>query len=471
MIKTRVRMYRHFLGDCFLLTFGDDQAHMLIDCGVIGGTQGATELMQRVAQDVKQTTGGHIDVLVATHEHWDHLSGFLQAQEIFDPMEFKNVWLAWTENPDDELAESLGTKRRQTARTVGMALARLGMLGAEGASKAERLGALNAYYEGEVGLTAAGKATTADALSWVKGRAEPCYLIPGGNPLGLGGISGVRIYVLGPPRDVKMIKKDLPSKRDPETYGMALAGGLEEAFLAAALACEKGSAARSEDEEREILRSQPFDPHFQVPLDKAKARTFFQEHYGFDGPVPSADAWRRIDNDWLDVAEQLALQLDSDTNNTSLVLAVELVESGKVLLFAGDAQVGNWLSWQDLSWKVPDKDGNSAEVTTADLLRRAVLYKVGHHGSHNATLREKGLELMTGPELTAMIPVDEVMAKKKRWGKMPFAPLMARLEEKTGGRILRSDEDLDTSQPGWRRSSAQVTVGPGGLYFDIALEG
>jgi hypothetical protein len=47
----------------------------------------------------------------------------------------------------------------------------------------------------------------------------------------------------------------------------------------------------------------------------------------------------------LGLAGRLALQLDSDTNNTSLVLAFELGKSGRVLLFPGDAQVGNWLSW------------------------------------------------------------------------------------------------------------------------------
>jgi len=44
--------------------------------------------------------------------------------------------------------------------------------------------------------------------------------------------------------------------------------------------------------------------------------------------------------------------LQSATNNTSLVLAIEL-EDGDVMLFAGDAQVGNWLSWQDLTWTLP----------------------------------------------------------------------------------------------------------------------
>ena len=37
MTEIRVRMYRGFLGDCFLLTFGDNRAHMLIDCGAISG--------------------------------------------------------------------------------------------------------------------------------------------------------------------------------------------------------------------------------------------------------------------------------------------------------------------------------------------------------------------------------------------------------------------------------------------------
>ena len=52
-----------------------------------------------------------------------------------------------------------------------------------------------------------------------------------------------------------------------------------------------------------------------------------------------------------------------------------------------------------------------------------MLYKVGHHGSHNATLREKGLELMASGELTAMIPVNRVTAEKMDW-LMPFPPLL-----------------------------------------------
>jgi len=43
---------------------------------------------------------------------------------------------------------------------------------------------------------------------------------------------------------------------------------------------------------------------------------------------------RRIEQEWLYSAEQLALDISDYTNNSSLVLAFELGAGGKVLLFA-----------------------------------------------------------------------------------------------------------------------------------------
>jgi hypothetical protein len=54
------------------------------------------------------------------------------------------------------------------------------------------------------------------------------------------------------------------------------------------------------------------------------------------------------------------------------VLAFELPD-GDLFLFAADAQVSNWLSWQELSWTVDGK-----VVTGPGFLRRTVFYKVGH---------------------------------------------------------------------------------------------
>src|SRR5207253_665387 len=88
---------------------------------------------------------------------------------------------------------------------------------------------------------------------------------------------------------------------------------------------------------------------------------------------------------------QLALKLDNDTNNTSLVFAIELVQTRDVLLFAADAQVGNWQSWENVAFSLPS---TREQLPAHALLKRAVFYKVGHHGSHNATLKRGGLDLM-----------------------------------------------------------------------------
>jgi hypothetical protein len=75
------------------------------------------------------------------------------------------------------------------------------------------------------------------------------------------------------------------------------------------------------------------------------------------------DSWRTMDDDWLMQAEALALFLDTFTNNSSLVLAIELMESKKVLLFAADAQTGNWLSWDKVPWV--DKNVNTDDLLDA----------------------------------------------------------------------------------------------------------
>src|SRR5918995_463985 len=105
MNKLRARMYRQGLGDSFLLTYwADDEeepTHLLIDSGVLKGTADGEQRMREVAENVREETDGHLDILVATHEHWDHVSGFLQAQDVWDEIQVGEVWVAWTEDPND----------------------------------------------------------------------------------------------------------------------------------------------------------------------------------------------------------------------------------------------------------------------------------------------------------------------------------------------------------------------------------
>lgn len=498
--RVRVRMYRGILGDCFLVVLPKEDGgsfHLMIDCGVILGTPDPGRKMTAVVQDLIDATGGHVDLLVVTHEHWDHVSGFLQAEDLFatgdeddapGKLHAHDLWLAWTENPNDDLANLLRGERRRTERGLRMALQRLRAMEADERQRASPAGAEPDEDEWTPSrqvdslLSFFGARGTSDALGKVReyARNPPRYCEPGEPPIELEDVPGVRFYVLGPPKDERLIKRSRPSRAHPEVYE-DLHLSAANAFFASALEGfglddyaqdELGAAsgARRLDE-----TARPFDHDYRIPELQARQMAFFQRHYWEDAVDEdfTDQEWRRIDAEWLRAAVELALKLDDDTNNTSLVLAIELVDSGKVLLFPGDAQVGNWLSWESVSW---DLDGQT--VTGHDLVRRTALYKTGHHGSHNATLREKGLELMSRDDLIALVPVDHEMAKKKRWFKIPFDPLMDRLHEKTQGRLLRGDladkvQDLEppegVSAAAWRRFQDQVTDEE--LYLEVRIEG
>ena len=84
--RIKVRMYRQGLGDCFLVTIprrNGKPFYAVIDCGVILGTKDAGKVMTEVVEHIIKTTGGYVDLVAATHEHYDHISGFIQAKEIW----------------------------------------------------------------------------------------------------------------------------------------------------------------------------------------------------------------------------------------------------------------------------------------------------------------------------------------------------------------------------------------------------
>lgn len=448
----RVRMYRPGgIGDCFLVSFPGG-GHLLIDCGVFYNTRNGTKRIRLIAEDIERTTDGHLDVVVGTHEHWDHLRGFTAARDVFARMEIDQVWLAWTEDPSDALAARLRRRREQAQQALDAAMELMGQRRyvhhhPEYRALRNALGEV-ATFKGGLRSSGNGRARpgTHEQMESLRRLVEtPRYLRPGEGPLEMPRSDGAaRVFILGPPRDEKLLTRSNPNPRDGEVYGTNRTIDVSTTLLRALL----GAAGHRSGASDEVFQwSAPFPKaqsltreearSFELPglPPDAKERLFFRCFHGIDrDPKVDGPEWRRIDLDWLGAAEDLALRLDADTNNTSLVLAIELTEGSRVLLFPGDALVGNWLSWKDLSWS----DGDGGTITGGDLLRRTVLYKVAHHGSHNATLRRHGLELMQSRELVAMLPVDEGQARKLQW-RMPFGRLLARLEEKTEGRILRSD--------------------------------
>ena len=82
--KAFLRTYQVGFGDCFLFTvlYSDaTERHILIDFGSTGlpvflKPADKKDWMKRVAEDVKTRCNGKLDIVIATHRHKDHISGF-----------------------------------------------------------------------------------------------------------------------------------------------------------------------------------------------------------------------------------------------------------------------------------------------------------------------------------------------------------------------------------------------------------
>jgi hypothetical protein len=423
-------MYRlDELGDCFLVTFvaGGKTSRMLIDCGSFRNTAASIARLEKIVKDIKtELDGARLDVVVGTHQHNDHLSGFVHCEKTFRAIGVDEVWLSWLDDPTDRTACRIGKDHNNLMLSLFNAHQQLGN-GARNGTAAQSLEVMSDVL-GFYG--AKGSATPpelpADAVKILKklGRKEPQYLRPG-CVLDMPGLAAgsVKVYVLGPPRDSDLLYRKDP--RSGESYDHALAAqGLAATRFLEAVERRGGGNVSSQEEDY------PFANSYKRRAAALKSGRLKEIHslYG-----KREEAWRKIDDDWMNQAETLALYLDTFTNNSSLVLAIDLVESRKVLLFVADAQTGNWLSWPAIKW---EQNG----VKTDDLLARTVFYKVGHHASHNATL-VPAFEKMTNSKLVALIPVhkkDPNITKKNGW-KMPAKNLLKHLIAKTSNRVLQMD--------------------------------
>jgi hypothetical protein len=467
-----IRMYKGLLGDCFLLRFFDasdpDRTavadwNVLIDCGVLQFSQNESKLVDRVVDSIARDCGGRLDLVIVTHEHYDHICGFGRGSERFEQITIETLWLAWTERSDDPTAIELRNRHEATRRAMAMAM---GMIGARDAARKPAMpvtdedaadhwllnargtgldgftGPLGHEHANALGLDGRRAKSSREILEDLKTWAKKTEYLEPGAVIALPFASEIRSFVLGPPRSLNRLLQDSPSY-DPdkkETYLRARQDDAESVLRNFAYSEDRGCEYPFASRHRKFTEARAQ----AIVADETSANDSWArpvcdvlQRYG-----DAAQDFRRIDDDWQSPIGNLALKLDSDTNNTSLALAFELGRSGKILLFAADAQVGNWLSWHDQSY--PATAPAEEQVSAADLLQRTVLYKVGHHGSHNATLRAKGLEMMVHAELAAMVPVVEEVAKKRNW-RMPHSELYTRLKEKTAERILRGDIPLDSA--------------------------
>jgi hypothetical protein len=363
---------------------------MLIDCGVLQriGTEKAKPFTSlgkdRIVAGVKdfiRDTDGSVDLMVATHEHYDHLSGFILAHDDFANFRIGKVWMAWTEDRTDKLANSYRNKKNK-------ALAALATLSDNAtfaaAAEMETVRNLLQFYgdvrgvqrsamdaarrAGDGGLF--GNASCEGALEWLRqkaGAVNVSFLKPG-DALRWGVHGAFRAYVLGPPRDDAKLRQLDPSKGAAREVYLARGEDVESVDGLAAI--HGGGGPRLED----LPFAPPYYRHYDATAGNGRGSLKTRK---LDDPIVNiyeqrddAARERRIDAEWLGSAEDLALKIDGDVNNTSLALALELANK-KVLLFPGDAQVGSWLSWGDQTYPADDtKDG--AKLRIEELLSRTI---------------------------------------------------------------------------------------------------
>ena len=126
-------------------------------------------------------------------------------------------------------------------------------------------------------------------------------------------------------------------------------------------------------------------------------------------------------------------------NSTSLVLILEI---GKArLLLPGDAEWGTWK-------RILEDEEASA------LLRGTTFFKVGHHGSHNATAKSL-VEKVLPRRIPAMISTQEGEGKYRK--NIPLRDLLTALEERDI-HYVRSDRANIQLPPGFNAGEDEKWV-------------
>jgi hypothetical protein len=365
-----LRTYQVGFGDCFLLSFvygPEDRRHVLIDFGTAqlpprGRAQRPArpaDHMPKIAGLIREACGGakgRLTALVATHRHTDHISGFGtdaatgESGRIIQSLRPRLVIQPWTEDPlaaEDATHATTDAPGQVRAFTAGLA-------------------AMHSVAEAVVALTDRPPAWMAPALARelrflgldnIANRSAVESLIAMGRARGAKAIwarhgtqtgierllPGVRLHVLGPPSLAQRAALQGQHAIDGQDYWRLVSGTpAQRAALPLARGLPGAAAERSV-------------------------------------PVPPQARWFRDRLERLRGQQVLEIvrSLDEQMNNTSLIL---LFEAGqRKLLFPGDAQLEDW------SYALQDAPDAAA---TRALLAGTDLYKVGHHGSLNATPRQ-----------------------------------------------------------------------------------
>ena len=427
--RISIRMYQVGFGDSFLLSFGYPQAlgdgrderHLLIDFGSARWPRNRSERYVQIAADIADRTGGHLDVLVVTHRHKDHLAGFgaVRAAATLRDLAPDLVVRPWTENPvlpsDAPGPVSVDARSRQFAANLAQA---------EGfaAAVVQGIDPRTRGYRGTLRALAAvqvpNKAAIATLDAFAGSASKGARYVFAGQASGIEQvIPGVRAKVLGPPTP-RQWPAITGQRRDDVEYWIAWNGFLESMGLKPRAKGGRGVA-------------RPRHPVVE--------------------PGPMRWLVDRMHEQDTHSLLRLVRTLDDAMNNTSVILLLTVGE--RRLLFPGDAQIESW----SYSLRGRPAAALKADLATVDL------YKVGHHGSRNASPRSL-VRMWQDRErhVTSLMSTLSGVHGKQEETAVPRGTLVGALKDL--GTLVRTDKLPDTALYGdvtvAAHGPAELTLSP-----------
>ena len=349
-IAVEARMYQVGFGDCFLFSFryarklpdGRSDRHLLVDFGSSRAPAGwagkVSERLAAVAESIRTVTAGHLDVLVATHRHKDHVSAFADATvaSIIKALAPAHIVRPWTDDPaepaDATTPGALFKRRLAHADAISTAIARAS---ADDARFAPLLPAAELQLANLQALTMLDALGTAGSVAFVSAGDDPGIAAR---------IPGISVDVLGPPT-IEQWPSVTQARADDASEFWLVPPSLRDDAQASA----PGSAP-----------TVPIDPRRHPDRVQGQARWLIE----------------RLRNRNLGEVEGIVTTVDGALNNTSVILLLRVGE--RTILLPGDAQIESW-AYTLLNPANPRRDELAKALGAVDM------YKVGHHGSRNAT--------------------------------------------------------------------------------------
>ncbi|MGE5162750.1 MAG: hypothetical protein ACM3IH_01850 [Sphingobacteriales bacterium] len=352
--KLNIRTYHVGFGDCFLLSFeygADNEKHILIDFGSTGLPEGTPKTrMMDIAKDIKSRSGGKLTAVIATHRHKDHISGFETKTggkgtgDVIKSLKPELVIQPWTEDPDlaPDAAGPAGQKLGIGTRGFVAGLRSMQDVALQAIQQTKRTRYFGADLRQQLHFLGESNINNPSAVKNLMTMGKKTNYVYHGKDSGLKALlPGVTVDVLGPPtvKQTATIKKQ--RSKDPDEFWHFWR------YQAAAMVL-----TAPEGKDPSVLF-----PHYV----RARGPRF---------PVDVRWLIYRTRKSRGDQLLQIVRMLDKAMNNTSVILLFRIGKES--LLFPGDAQIENW---QYALSREPNQK----------LLSAVNVYKVGHHGSLNAT--------------------------------------------------------------------------------------